>query len=326
MLIRSSIIALASRAVIYPIKKEYIDIGLTAEALLQIIASVNKFLDVIALGSLGVLANVINQIRLTHPQFNGIKLLDLDIKDSFCDPLRAARDAISRYYFRRRLKITLTAISRITFTFTTAACVWLLPVASNTLLIPKLIYHPLLHADGWSGSEPTYLCSPRVLIDDVSWTNTSSDGRLASAIYAAFFDFNEIYRQGWNDALHFPNQYMTAYMHIDPYRVWGATVRAADIKQVFASTLKYGPSYAKDSAGFWADINVTTVSVDVHCDAAFLQPGHISDISVSKSTANSSFPNTFTVYLNSIERLNFSAIACNISLLVHRLPFPLRPR
>lgn len=149
----------------------------------------------------------------------------------------------------------------------------------------------------------------------------SSDGRLASVIYAAFFDLKEDYREGWNDAFHFPGKYMTAYMHIEPYRVWGATVRAADIQQVFASTLKYGPPYAKVNAGFWADINVTTVSVDVRCNRTIFESAGNSGLTISNFSGNFSSPQTFSVNLSSVEPLNFSSIACNISLSVYYLWF-----
>lgn len=94
---RTSIIVLGSCAIVFPVHSQYQVLNLTAEVVLQFVGAANKFLDVIATGSLAALTNAINTIRLSHPKFDGIALLDLDFKDVLCSPIQAIIHARLRW-------------------------------------------------------------------------------------------------------------------------------------------------------------------------------------------------------------------------------------
>lgn len=240
-------------------------LNLTAETVLQFVGGLNKILDVIAAGSLGTLTNAINTIRLTHPRFDGIALLDLDLKEALCSPIQTHIYGRLRYkkgHPGRTIVPKASSVILIAFTTATSICVWLLPLASNTLMIPKLLCHPLLEKDGWQKTDQRLrevnLITPRILIDDVHWDlhasestseiglndteDISSHGRLASSIYSSFFDFNEHYQPGWNEAKRYPEVYSTAYMHTDSHTVRAASVRAIDVESMFNTSEAFGPS------------------------------------------------------------------------------------
>jgi hypothetical protein len=334
----TSIIVLGSRAIVFPIQSQYQVLNFTAETVLQFVGAANKFLDVIATGSLAALTNAINTVRLTHPKFDGITLLDLDLKEALFSPIQTLVHARLRLKSWRdgRWKTRASTIGLIVFTAATSLCIWLLPLASNTLMIPKLIWHPLLKSDGWPGNakrwKEEHLIAPRVLIDDVRWDipasgssheiglkdteDILSSGRLASLTYSSFFDFNEEYLPGWNEAKRYPGKYSTMYTHMRPATVQAASVRAVDVENLFKTANTYGPSYAKHAVRKWSDMNVTTPSVTVSCKDGVTDLPSTPGIRIS-GIQNSSSIGSFTVYLDSVKELNFSSVVCDVALQQH---------
>lgn len=223
-------------------------------------------------------------------------------------------------------------------TFTTAICVWLLPIANNTLLIPKLIYHPLCPNDGYPQElAKQHLYTPRVVIDDVYWDDTQSahefsmngtmaialQGRLSSLIYSGFLDFNESYHAGWNEATRYPEKYSTTYMHLDAYSVRAASVRTVDVEQLFEASNTYGPPFAKLSVRKLGDINVTTPSVEVRCAISTSDLNTPPGITISEIDDSSSRTPFVSVHLDEVNSMNSSATRYNISLYVY-LPIRFR--
>ncbi|KAF2800901.1 hypothetical protein K505DRAFT_392614 [Melanomma pulvis-pyrius CBS 109.77] len=330
------IITLGSCAVVFPVQNQYSVLNLTAETVLQFVGGLNKILDVLAAGSLGILTNAINTIRLTHPSFDGIALLDLDLKEALCSPIQAIIYGHLRYkkgHPDGKIAPKASSVILIAFTTATSICVWLLPLASNTLMIPKLLYHPLLERDGWPKTDRKLreinLITPGILINDIHWDMPSpkttgeiglndtddvlSHGKLASSIYSSIFDFNEHYRPGWNEAKRYPGMYSTAYMHTDSHTVRAASVRAVDVETLFNASEAFGPSYAKLSVHKWSDMNVTTPSVTVQCSAGPSNPSPNPKIRISGFNNSTLLPK-LTITLDSVKELGFGSLICNMSL------------
>lgn len=237
-------------------------------------------MDATVAGSISFLAAAYLSFGISRER--GATIADFDLADCMMNPFKAIYtiprcsrqdDAIPRRH--RTFNILVRVI--------TSVCVVLLPISINTLLMPKLIYHPPLSGDGFPQTEKSkrdnYLITPMVYINGLSWDNAFSKSSallgetngsihlLAAQVFDAFHDLPMAFahdKRDWYTAKRYPNA-VTA-IDTTPSRARGATIRAEDVQRLWQQSKIYGPWYAKHAVGFWGNYNVSTPTVKVFCE------------------------------------------------------------
>jgi hypothetical protein len=278
---------LGLEATVYPMLNSYNFFGaqLNTETLLQFVGSINKLMDELIASSLCILVDTYGTILMVRKIKGGATIQDVDLQQPLLNPLRAVFDGYRNLKASKKDRL-LKNICFSGIILVTAVCTWLLPLAINTLLIPKLIYHPHLTSDGWSSTQKSkdegHLITPRVIIDSVYWeeslsssatlpnfTSTgASNAQLASQVFISFQELSSSYQpgvKGWYSAIRRPD-FVTA---IDSANATAATARAVDIQRLWNISATYGPSFAKHSIGYWGNYNVTVPSVSVTCTSEY---------------------------------------------------------
>lgn len=212
----------------------------------------------------------------------GATIADFDLADCMTNPFKAVYtiprccrqdEAIPKWH--RMFNVVVRVL--------TSVCFILLPISINTLLSPKVIYHPSLSGDGFPQTKKlaseNYLVTPMVYVNGISWDNALSKSSglfgetnrfihlIAAQVLDAFYDLPPAFahsQRDWYTAKRYPN----ALTSIDttPSRARGATVRAEDVQRLWHESKIYGPHYAKYAVGFWGNYNVSTPTVEVNCE------------------------------------------------------------
>lgn len=283
-------------------------------------------MDATVAGSISFLSSAYLSFGISHEK--GAAVSDFDLADCMMNPFKAVytiprccrqdKEVSKRH---RTFNIVVRAV--------TSVCFVLLPISINTLLMPKVIYHPSLSGDGFTQTRKivseNYLITPMVYINSLSWDKglLKSSGLLgetngsvqliAAQVFDAFYDLPMAFtheNRDWYTAKRYPNA-LTA-IDTTTSRARAATVRAEDVQSLWQQSKTYGPRYAKYAVGFWGNYNVSTPTVDVFCELNETTPGPQKGTIQFHPPQDNEIAIT-KVDLGSIPSLGFKAHTCSIT-------------
>lgn len=312
----------------YPLHRQYELIGyqLEPETILQFVGGMNKFMDATVAGSISFLSAAYLSFGISREK--GAIIADFDLADCMTNPFKAVY-TIPRCCRQDEAIPKWHRIFNVVVRMLTSVCFILLPISINTLLSPKVIYHPSLSGDGFSQTKKlaseNYLVTPMVYVNGISWDNalSKSSGLLggtngsvhliAAQVLDAFYDLPMAFAHGkrdWYTAKRYPN--VLTSIDTTPSRARGATVRAEDVQRLWHESKTYGPHYAKYAVGFWGNYNVSTPTVEVSCELNETVPTSQMG-TLQFHPAQDPDTATTKVDLGDIPSLGFKAHTCSIT-------------
>lgn len=238
-------------------------------------------MDATVAGSISFLGAAHVSFSMTKGR-NGASITDFDLSDCMMNPFKAFY-TIPRCYGQRHKGHLISSLLNISVRVATSVCYILLPISINTLLTPKLIWHPFMDHNGFprttAMTRDLHLITPMVYVSGLSWETSrltssrllgaasSSESLVAAEVFEAFHNLPSafVYRErGWHTGTRYPNS--VTVIETRPFTARGVTARAEDVQHLWQESKTYGPSYAKYAVEFWGEYNVSTPSVEVVCE------------------------------------------------------------
>lgn len=341
LLIMIGALVFGSKLQIFPLKETSVwGIRLDPDLQLVLIEVVNKILDYLSQNALEHLALMILTISMAQEPASshlaGVHISDYDMKEELMKPWVAVANFIKRWrsfgWRGPQRHLQYSALLRFLATLTVSICFLLLGAGLNTVGIPKARWYPNLWPKTKANDALMTLRTPQMKLQNVDWMNYWDLGwemvgggphswevavALASAsTFSALSSLGYLYQQQPPSWLGQDDGSVSGTIidtRIDGSTAQSISTQGSFIWDIFHTSQKTGPSYARMSSGMVGSLNITLPMLTTSCTSDVKTP--ISDDTIFIETLEPLTSNaTLVFHIGANRRESFNGGSCTLRL------------